>query len=58
MMKLTLRKKFTLTLLIWAAGTALAFQTTATLGAYSAFAAMLLAGFAAADLVDKKIANK
>lgn len=52
------RKKFTLTLLLWASGTALAFYTDAGLGAYTAFATLLLASFGTADLVDKKVVNK
>ena len=52
------RKKFILTLLLWATGTALAFYVGSSLGEYTAYATILLAGFAAADLVDKKVANK
>ena len=52
------RKKFALTLLIWASGTVLAFATLASLGEYTAFSVMLLGSFAAADLVDKKVSNK
>ncbi len=52
------RKKYTLALLLWASGTALAFTVETTLGEYTAFAALLLSAFAAADLVDKKVVNK
>ncbi len=53
-----MRKKFTLTLLLYVSGTALAFQSGAGLGEYTAYAIMLLATFGAADLVDKKLENK
>ena len=52
------RKKYTLTLLIFAAGTALAFVTDANLGQYTTFAGVLLTIFGGADLVDKKVVNK
>ena len=52
------RKKYTLTLLLWASGTGLAFYTSEGLGTYTAFATLLLSVFGAADLVDKKVANK
>jgi hypothetical protein len=52
------RKKYTLTLLLWASGTALAFYGGAGMGEYTAFATLLLSAFGAADLVDKKLANK
>ena len=52
------RKKFTLTLLLWVSGTALAFHTHADLGSYTAYATLLLAIFGASDLVDKKVENK
>lgn len=52
------RKKYTLTLLIWASGTLLAFYSDASLGTYTGFATLLLGVFGAADLVDKKVANK
>ena len=48
------RKKYTLTLLCWAAGTGLAFYAGATLLQYTAFCAMLLGSFGVADLVDKE----
>lgn len=52
------RKKYTLALLLFVAGTALAFKVDATLGEYTAFAGVLLAIFGGADLVDKKVLNK
>lgn len=52
------RKKYTLTLLIFVTGTALAFYSGSGLGEYTAFATLLLSVFGAADLVDKKVANK
>lgn len=52
------RKKFALTLLLWASGTALAFHTGAELGSYTAYATLLLGIFGASDLVDKKMPNK
>ena len=52
------RKKYTLTLLIWASGTGLAFYMGESLGAYTAFATLLLSVFGAADLVDKKVEDK
>lgn len=53
-----MRKKFALTLLLWASGTALAFHVGSGLGEYTAYATLLLGIFGAADLVDKKIQNK
>ena len=47
------RKKYTLALLLFFAGTGLAFYTAATLTMYTIFAGTLLAIFGAADLVDK-----
>jgi len=52
------RKKYTLTLLIFAAGSALAFKLGSSLGEYTAFATLLLGVFGTQDLVDKKVANK
>ena len=52
------RKKYTLALLLWGAGTDLAFTVPTGLSEYTAFAALLLGVFGAADLVDKKLANK
>lgn len=51
------RKKFTLTLLIYVAGTALAFHAGSGLGEYTAFATLLLGVFGSQDLVDKKMKN-
>ena len=48
------RKKYTLTLLLWVSGTALAFYTDATLLQYTAFATLLLTSFGVQDLVDKE----
>ncbi len=47
------RKKYTLTILCWAAGSALAFYTNADLGPYAYFCRALPAMFGASDLVDK-----
>ena len=52
------RKKYTLAILLFIAGTALAFKTGAELGEYTVFAGTLLAIFGGADLVDKKVENK
>lgn len=47
------RKKYSLAVMLFFAGTGLAFYTAATLTQYSFFAGTLLAIFGAADLVDK-----
>lgn len=47
------RKKYTLAMLMFLAGTALAFITKATLGDYTLFCGTVLAIFGTADLVDK-----
>ena len=47
------RKKYTLTILCWLAGSALAFYTDASLLQYTAFTTVLLSVFGASDLVDK-----
>lgn len=47
------RKKYTLTLLLFAAGTAIAWETGATIEAYGGFALILLGTFGVQDLVDK-----
>jgi len=52
------RKKYTLTLLIFVVGSALALKAGSSLGEYTAFSVMLLGVFGAQDLVDKKISNK
>ena len=52
------RKKYALTLLLWASGTLLAFTAGSSLGEYTAYATLLLAIFGASDLVDKKVADK
>ena len=52
------RKKFVLTILLWASGTVLAFTVNSSLGEYTAYATLLLGIFGASDLVDKKVANK
>jgi hypothetical protein len=52
------RKKFTLALLLWASGTALAFTMQTGLGEYTAFATLLLGVFGTQDVVDKKLINK
>jgi len=48
------RKKYTLALLCWAAGSALAFYTKTDLTAYTIFSGTLLAIFGSADLIDKE----
>lgn len=53
-----MRKKFSLVLLLWVAGTVLAFMSGATLGEYTVFSATLLSAFGVADLVDKKLPNR
>jgi hypothetical protein len=57
-MKDILRKKFALTLLLWASGTALAFVMKSDLGAYTLFSTLLLGVFGTQDVVDKKMKNK
>ena len=47
------RKKYTLAMLMFIAGTTLAFVEGSTLLEYSTFCGVLLAIFGAADLVDK-----
>lgn len=49
------RKKYTLALMLFFAGTSLAFYTHATLGQYTAFAGILLGVFGGADLIDKHV---
>ena len=49
------RKKYTLALLLYVAGTVQAFLFEWSAGEYTAFAALLLGIFAAGDLVDKKV---
>ena len=49
------RKKYTLALLLFAAGTALALYTKATLTEYTVFAATLLGIFGTQDVFDKKV---
>ena len=49
------RKKYTLALLLFFAGTGLAFYTQASLTEYTVFSGVLLAIFGSADLVDKKV---
>ena len=51
------RKKYTLALMLYAAGTVMAFLFTWSAGEYTTFAALLLSIFGAADLVDKKVSN-
>ena len=51
------RKKYTLALLLYAAGTIMAFAFAWTAGEYTTFAALLLGIFGTADLVDKKVSN-
>jgi hypothetical protein len=53
------RKKFALSILLWGAGTALAFIRDGTdLGEYTMFATLLLGVFGTQDVLDKKLANK
>ena len=56
--ELRFRKKYALALLIWAAGSFLAYDVNAGLGEYTAFATILLGVFGTQDLVDKKVQNK
>ena len=49
------RKKYTLALLLFAAGTLLAFTSSATLTEYTVFAGVLLAIFGTADVVGKTV---
>ncbi len=49
------RKKYTLALLLYAAGTFQAFLFEWSAGEYTAFAALLLGIFGAGDLIDKKV---
>lgn len=51
------RKKYTLAMLLFVAGTAQAFFFEWSAGEYTAFAALLLGIFGAADLIDKKKAS-
>ena len=48
------RKKFSLTCMLWATGSALAFHTNAELGAYTTFSLALLGTFGVSDLIDKE----
>lgn len=52
------RKKYTLTLLIFATGSVHAFWFAWSAGEYTAFVSLLLGLFGSADLVDKKVTNK
>ena len=52
------RKKYTLAILLYVSGTALAFYSGSGLGEYTIFAGTLLAIFGGADLVDKKVVKK
>lgn len=52
------RKKYTLTLLLLAVGGVHSFYFAWEAGSVIAFATLLLSAFGAADLVDKKVANK
>jgi len=47
------RKKFSLTLLLWASGSFLAYHVGATLTEFTGFAALLLGIFGTQDLIDK-----
>ena len=49
------KKKYTLALLFWATGSVLAFTSNAALGEYTAFSAIVLGLFKAADVTDKKL---
>lgn len=52
------RKKYALALMLFVAGTVLAFYTHATLTQYTFFAGTLLAIFGTADLIDNKVETK
>lgn len=52
------RKKYTLALLLYVAGTAQAFVNDWSATGYTAFAALLLGIFGAADLIDNKVEKK
>lgn len=52
------RKKYTLTLLLFIAGTVQAFLFKWSAGEWTAYASLLLTLFGAADLVDKKVETK
>ena len=52
------RKKYTLTLLLFAGGMFHSFHFAWDAGNFITFATLLLSAFGAADLVDKKVANK
>ena len=47
------RKKYTLAILLYLAGTTIAIMTKATLGEYTFFAGTVLSIFGTADLIDK-----
>lgn len=49
------KKKYTLALLLWAAGSVLAFMTKATLSEYTMFAGTVLTIFGIADVSEKKV---
>jgi len=49
------RKKYTLALLLFFAGTALAFYTSATLTEYTIFSGTILAIFGGADVLEKQV---
>ena len=49
------KKKFTLALLFWGSGTALAFTVDSSLGEYTAFSAIVLGLFKASDVADKHL---
>ena len=52
------RKKYTLTVLLFVAGTAQAFLFEWSAGEYTAYASLLLAIFGVADLADKKVLSE
>ena len=49
------KKKYTLALLFWVSGTALAFKVESGLGEYTAFTAIVLGLFKVADVADKRL---
>ena len=49
------RKKYTLALLLFVAGTALAFVMDSTLTEYTVFAGVLIGIFGTQDVMDKKV---
>ena len=51
-------RKLVLTYVVFVAGCIVAFSSNATLGEYTAFAAIILAAYGAANVTDKKLNGK